>query len=188
MRRDGRYNLADSFVVRKRQITCSECSSIIDIPTSATQTTVKCRCGTTYEYNPAVKFQPYLTFEDENKKTTEYPLCTTVKLGRDENSDYLTLTCQDDESIKQNLYIRNVYISRQHAKILIQEEYNLQNGDAPQILSKKRCILQDSGSTNGTSINNRLLKPLEEKTLKHNDHITLAPNSCYPVTFTFRER
>jgi hypothetical protein len=188
MRREERYSLANSFVVRKRQITCSECSSIIDIPAATTTVVVKCRCGTTFEYNPAVEFQPYLTFEGENKQTSEYPLCTTVKIGRDENSDYLTITCQDDESIKQNIYLRNVYISRQHAKILIQEEFLLENKNSPTILAKKRCIIQDSGSTNGTSVNNRLLKPLEEKNLKHNDRVTLAPNSCCPVTFVFRER
>ncbi len=149
---------------------------------------IKCRCGTTYEYNPAVELESYLTFEDEKKQILEFILTAPVKIGREDNSDYVTITNQDDPSLKQNLYLRNVYVSRQHSKIAIQEEFTLLKNGLPKILSKRKCILQDCGSTNGTAVNDRLLKPHEEKELKHNDTITLAPNSQFPLILIFRER
>jgi pSer/pThr/pTyr-binding forkhead associated (FHA) protein len=179
--------LTDGFVIRKNHITCSECSREIEIPTTPAQTRIKCVCGTTYEYNPTIKVQPYLILEDQNKQTSEYPIAASVRIGR-EDQDYVTLTNQDDPSIKQNTYVRNIYVSRQHSKITVLEEFTFHKEGVQKIISKKKCILQDCGSTNGTSINLRLLKPHEEKELKQNDLVTLAPNSNSPLTFIFKEK
>ncbi len=174
--------------MRKRQTTCSECSSEIEIPITSTATRIKCKCGVVYEYNPAVELLPYLMLQEENKPPSEYRLTASVKIGREDNSDYLTITSQDDPSIKQKFYIRNCYVSRNHAKIAVEDQFTLQKQGGAKILLKKKCMLEDCGSTNGTSVNDHLLKPREPKELKHNDRITLAPNSNFPMIIAFKER
>jgi pSer/pThr/pTyr-binding forkhead associated (FHA) protein len=164
-----------------------ECGAEMEIPLTSVTTLVKCKCGTVYEYNPTVELLPYLLLE-ENKRSLEHPLTTSINIGREDNTDYLTLTCQHDESVKQKFYIRNRYISRNHGKITMEEEFALSKKGSSKIVAKKKCIIEDCGSTNGTSVNNRLLKPREPKELKHDDHITLAPNSNCPLTIVFKER
>jgi pSer/pThr/pTyr-binding forkhead associated (FHA) protein len=179
--------LSDGFIVKKRKIICNECSKELEIPQTSSHSTIKCVCGTTYDYNPALELKPYLVFEDQNKQTIDVPLKANVTIGR-ENKDYLSITSQLDPSNKQTLYIRNIYVSRTHSKLSLREELTYPKDNSQRIVSKKKCVLQDCGSTNGTAINHHLLKPNEEKELKQGDVITLAPNSSAPLTFTFQEK
>lgn len=180
--------MTDSFTLRKRQTVCKECSSEIEIPLTSTSTRIKCKCGVVYEYNPTIEVVPFLVLEEEDKAAHEYPLTATVRIGREDNNDYLTITNQDDQSVKQTFYVRNCYVSRNHGKICVEEEFTLLKDGSSKIVSKRKCMLEDCGSTNGTAVNDRLLKPREPLRLKHNDHITLAPNSCFPLTIVFKER
>ena len=182
--------MSDKFFLTEKQINCKFCGALIQIPSTSTNTTLKCEsCKTLYEYRTKIQIIPKLVFEDETGKCKEYLLNGTTLVGRERGSNYLSLSSEIDQTLKQNIYIRNPFVSRSpHAKIIAKEGIDtVPNGDEKIIIEKKKWLIQDQGSTHGTSVNGAMLKPKELKELKHNDEICLAPDSEMPLAIKFIE-
>ena len=159
------------------------------VPITTCREILQCKsCKTTFEYNPTIQLVPMLVFEKDGKRTS-YTLTSSIIIGRESKTDYITLRNEIDKFLKQDTYIRNHFVSRQpHAKITLNEECSLLfKGDNRRIIVKKKCFIEDCGSRNGTSVNDSMLKPNEKRELKHKDRITLAQLSALPLVVIYEE-
>ncbi|CAD6493380.1 MAG: Serine/threonine-protein kinase PknD [Candidatus Argoarchaeum ethanivorans] len=86
-----------------------------------------------------------------------------TQLGRKNPNCYNDVSIEDstlDSSFNGGKYYNDMYISKQHARI---------------IMKKKRYHLQDTYSTNGTYLNDKILAGTELKGLHDGDYIKLGP-------------
>ena len=181
--------MSDKFFLTEKQIKCENCGATIQIPLSSNSVTLKCEsCKSTYEFRGKIQVVPKLVFEDETGKPSEYPLSTSIIVGRERGTNYLSLS-NEIEQTQQTIYIRNPFVSRsKHARIVAKEGFDfLPNGDANKLVEKKKWLIEDLKSTHGTSVNGTLIKPNELRELKHNDEICLAPGSEMPLVIKFIE-
>lgn len=155
---------------------------------------LKCKaCPATFECFARMKTVPKLVFERGDRKPFSYELNINGNLiiGRDpDDYDYVKIRVEHvhDLHAGTNTYIRNPFISWQHAMIVIDEEYKLvDKNDIGKIVVKKKCFIKDLGSTFGTSVNNVLLAPNKPRELKDNDQIILSPNSDLPLAVSYKE-
>lgn len=176
-------------LLRKRQAECEGCGAPIPIPLTENITVIECKhCGSLYEYDPTIPVMPKLVFERADRSPFEYELSGSIIIGRECDYGYVKIRSEIDESIEENTYVRNPFISKEHARIMVKKEYDfLSEGDTKKIVVKKKCFVEDLESRFGTTVNNVLLKPTELKEVKHNDKIVLAATSDLPILVIFKE-
>ncbi|MCW4018761.1 MAG: FHA domain-containing protein [Candidatus Bathyarchaeota archaeon] len=182
--------MSSGFFLTEKQVKCENCGGLIQIPLTTDSTVITCEfCRSVYEYNPEVHLVPKLRFEDEEKQTFEYALATGVLIGREGSSNFITIQSDLNPSLKQNICIRNPYVSRcPHLRIKMQDEISISScGESKRVINKKKCTVEDCKSTNGTAVNDHMLKLGEPWMLKHGDRIVLAPNSQLPLAIGFEE-
>jgi len=118
-----------------------------------------------------------------------YELGGSVVIGRERGFGYIKIRSELDESIEQNTYVRNPFVSKEHAKILVKKEFfSVSQGNTKKIVLKKKCLVKDLKSKFGTMVNNVLLQPGELRELKNNDQIVLAANSDMHLVVVYREQ
>jgi len=145
-------------------------------------------CGTHFEYHPETKITPYLVFDREPLKPYTYDINNDIIIGRDSRG-FLSIYYEKDESLKENCLLRSYFISEKHARIRVKNEPLFrQNEEAKEIINRLKCAIEDFPSKNGTQVNGALLKLNEQRELKNNDVIILAPSCDRYVTIIFKER
>ncbi|MCW4006379.1 MAG: FHA domain-containing protein [Candidatus Bathyarchaeota archaeon] len=182
--------MSNGFFLTEKQVKCENCGGTIKLPCTTGSAILTCEfCKSIYEYNPTVQVQTKLFFEDEAKTPFEYLLTAGVVIGRESKSPFVMIQSDVDPSLKQNLCIRNPFVSRvPHVRIRVVDCVNVFScGESKRLLLKNQCTVEDCNSTNGTAVNNCLLKPCQQQTLKDGDKITLAPNSKLPLNIHFKE-
>lgn len=174
-------------VIKKKEIKCEECGA--RIPLEGNAGTLKCEsCGTEYEYWSETRVVPKLVFERIDRSPFEYELKSNIIMGRKSGKGYVEIRSVEVDSIRENTYIRNPFISRDHCKITVEQGYDiLTKGGSRKVVVKMKCLLEDLNSTWGTKVNDVLLKPDETRELKPNDIVVLAPKSSLPLTFLYKE-
>ena len=176
--------------LRRTQAKCSACGGKIEIPETNAITILKCKfCNSTYEYNPATQIAPSLIFEDGEKGRHRITMVDNIVICRGSGKGYMCIVCEADQSLIQYIPIRNRFVSRKrHVKINVKPEFKfLSNEKSAKIVSRKKCLIQDCSSTNGTSVNGHMLNPDESKELRNDDLIILAPLSPMPLKILFKE-
>lgn len=160
------------------------CGNILQL----TQKIIKCeRCGLTYEHRPEKTICLILEIKCGNVSTSPFRLSESIIIGRDvHDEDYIKIRSRDNRMKMENTYIRNLYISREHIAIHVEDETIILS-NSQEIITRKRCKVEDLGSRNGTEINDLPLRPFCQHELKHNDKIVLAPKTPLPVIITLKE-
>lgn len=155
---------------------------------------LKCKaCSAVFEYFAKMKIFPRLVFDRVDREPFSYELNINGNLiiGRDpDDYNYVKIRMEHLHDLHSgtNTYIRNPFISRKHAKIVIMEEHKLvEENNIRKIVVRKKCFLKDLGSAFGTSVNNVLLEPNKLKELKDNDKIVLSPSSDLPLVAYYKE-
>jgi len=175
--------------IELREVVCKKCGGNEFILVSLTDTlsVLECKfCSTKYEYKQLVVRVPRLIFERRGRDLFEFKLDESVLIGRE--SEYNYVLVKPETKNEENTYIRNPYISREHAKIEVREELVIRRvGKTEKNFAIKKCLIKDLRSSYGTAVNSSLLKPAEAKPLSHNDHIVLSPDSLMPLTIIFKE-
>lgn len=145
-------------------------------------------CHTTYQPTQTVTISPWIIFEKEDSKTFDFMLSESVIVGREPEHNYIVIELSRGRT--ENTFIRNPYVSRKHVEIKVMDEYLLEKiaDKEDRVCAAKKCLLRDLGSSFGTSINNSIIQPNDERILRHSDIITLSPKSPMPVTIIFKEK
>jgi len=161
------------------------CGAILPL----TQRIIKCgRCGLLYEYHPEKIALFTLEFQCGDNPLFSFQLFESVIIGRDGyDRNYIKIRSMEDRMKMENTYIRNIFISRDHVAIHVEEEMIVPR-DGQEIIVKKKCKIEDLGSKNGTEINGIPLRPGMQYELKHNDIVILAPKTLLPLTITLKEK
>lgn len=177
--------------IKLEEVKCKKCGGPLGKSYEAFITKgelIKCEfCGTVYKPTQTISIFPRLVFEKGND-AFEFQLNESVMVGREPEHNYIIIELLRGRM--ENTYIRNPYVSRKHIEIRITDEYLLEkttNG-VDIIYAAKKCLLKDLGSSFKTAVNNSIVEPNEERTLRHNDIITLSPRSPIPVTIIFKEK
>ena len=156
---------------------------------------VKCpACGTPHRL-VVQKTIPKLVTRKGNKDGSSITLCHNKIIGRgdpecsDSERGYIKVISDGDESLEENTWARNPFVSHRHAKIVVKEELEAERREEGlgRIFAKRVCYIKDLDSRTGTSVNDHILEHGELRKLHHNDRIVLAPNSTMPTTLVFRE-
>jgi len=173
--------------LRKKDLICHECGSIIKISDEATSL-ICSACGTSYTYHPESKIVPYLNFQQEGERAISHEVTNDLILTRNDRG-FIILQDAKMPSIMERLPIRTHYVSQPHLEISVENRYELveSNGEKT-LLRKLDCQVKDANSQNGTLVNDTRLKIDEQCQLKHNDVITLAPNCSGYVKIVFKQR
>jgi hypothetical protein len=163
------------------------CGAEIEVPLTKKAIIIRCvHCGLSYKFDPAIEIIPELCIIFKNNMAPILQLRNSYVVGRNDDG-FLTFRSQIDASWKQVTTIRNLYLSRNQAKIEVKclsEVTGTVLNNA--IVERKNCIISDCSSKYGTSINELTLRPNETKELKHGDSIVLAVNSPTPLELKFK--
>jgi predicted RNA-binding Zn-ribbon protein involved in translation (DUF1610 family) len=173
--------------LRKKDLICPECGSIIKILDEATSL-VCSACGTSYTYHPESRIVPYLNFQQEGQRSISYEVTNDLILTRNDRG-FIILQDAKMPSIMERMPIRTHYVSKPHLEISVENRYELVDREGEKTLLRKLdCQIKDANSQNGTMVNDTRLKIDEKCQLKHNDVITLAPNCSGYVKIVFKQR
>lgn len=143
-------------------------------------------CQSKYWPKEVITITPRILIKRE-PKPFEFKLNQSLLIGREPEYNYVIIKTKLGNI--ENTYIRNPYVSRKHIIIKVGEEYRVDKSASrfERIFAVNKCLIKDSGSSNGTAINDVQLKPNEERVLKHDDQIILAPKTSMPLTIFFKE-
>lgn len=171
-------------MLKINQVQCKKCGD--PIPVDNKSSVIKCEsCGTIWKYDPSIQVFPELLIIEE-KKSNCYQLRNNCFLGRNVNG-YLTIISELDNTYKHCTTVRNPYIGKQHARIELKDVTEfVKIGTEDHVLERKKCVISDCLSKNGTAVNGEMLGPNQKKELKDGDTITLAPTSSTPLNVKFR--
>lgn len=173
--------------LRKKDLICPECGSIIKISDEATSL-ICSACGTSYTYHPESRIVPYLNFQQEGQSSIGYEVTNDLILTRNDQG-FIILQDAKMPSIMERMPIRTHYVSQPHLEISVENRYELvENEGGKTLLRKLDCQIKDANSQNGTMVNDTRLKIDGQCQLKHNDIITLAPNCSGYVKIVFKQR
>jgi len=175
--------------IELKEIRCEKCggNNFTLIRLADDFSILECKfCHTRYEFRRLVAVFPRLIFERGMREPFVFELRESVSIGREPEHNYVLI--RPEFGGEQNTYIRNPYVSRNHVRIEVRDEYAIKGTTiTKKIYATKKCLIKDSGSSFGTTVNSKLLGPSEIKPLNHNDQITLSPNSPMPLKILFKE-